>query len=274
MHTSITDKKNLNSGHGIPYLGFGTYQLRNHAAKEAILNALESGYRHIDTAAAYGNEKETGEALKESRIPRNEVFITTKLWNEDQGYKTTFDAFERSLDRLDLDYIDLYLIHWPVGGKRLQSWKAMEEIMHSGRCKSIGVCNFTERHLTELLKNCEIIPAVNQVEFNPFLFQEELLNYCNNQGISLEAYTPLSRGQKLDHPVIKEMSGRYHKTPAQIMIRWGIEHDLIVIPKSAHKKRIIENADVFDFSIVPQDMLKLNTLNEGFRVAWDPEFIQ
>ncbi len=274
MQITISDKRKLNNGVEIPYFGFGTYQLRNRAAKEAVLNALEAGYRHIDTAAAYGNEKEIGEALRESGIPRNEVFITTKLWNEDQGYDSALEAFNLSLDHLKLDTVDLYLIHWPVTLKRLESWKAMEKIAAGGRCRAIGVSNFTERHLDELLENCRIIPAVNQVEFNPFLYQKELYNYCEKKGIAIEAYTPLLRGHKLDHPVLKDLSGTYHKTTAQILLRWSLEHKLIVIPKSAHKSRIIENADIFDFSISPADMIKLDSLNEGYRVAWDPVSIK
>jgi methylglyoxal/glyoxal reductase len=274
MHLTITSKKKLNNGTEIPYFGFGTYQIRSSAAKEAVESALEAGYRHIDTASIYGNEKEVGEALKASGVPKEEVFITTKLWNEDQGYNTAFEAFQRSLDRLDIEYIDLYIIHWPVTGKRLESWRAMEEIVNNSRCRAIGVSNYTIKHLEELLENCKIKPAVNQVEFNPFLYQKDLLDYCISKDILLEAYTPLSRGQKLDHPVLRNLSGKYHKTPAQILLRWSLEHDLVVIPKSSQKKRINENASIFDFSIEPTDMVMLDSLNEGFRVAWDPSRIE
>jgi diketogulonate reductase-like aldo/keto reductase len=274
MQRTISDRIKLNNGTEIPYFGFGTYQIKGTAAKESVLTALEAGYRYIDTAAAYGNEKEVGEAVRESRLPRNEIFISTKLWNEDQGYDTAFEAFERSLDELGLKYIDLYLLHWPVTGMRLESWRALENIVKTDRCNAIGVCNFTIEHLGELLESVNIVPAVNQVEFNPFLFQKELLDYCKSKDIRLSAYTPLSRGRKLDHPILRDLSGKYRKTPAQILIRWAIEHELIVIPKSENKKRIFENADIFDFTITQIDMKKLDALNEGFRVAWDPSTIK
>jgi diketogulonate reductase-like aldo/keto reductase len=274
MQQTISDRTKLNNGTEIPFFGFGTYQIKGTSAKESVLTALEAGYRYIDTAAAYGNEKEVGEAVRESRLPRSEIFISTKLWNEDQGYNTAFEAFERSLDELGLSYIDLYLLHWPVTGMRLESWRALENIVKTDRCSAIGVCNFTVEHLGELLETANIIPAVNQVEFNPFLYQKELLDYCKAKDIRLCAYTPLSRGKKLDHPVLRDLSGKYHKTPAQILIRWAIEHELIVIPKSENKKRIFENADIFDFTITQIDMKKLDALNEGFRVAWDPSTIK
>jgi diketogulonate reductase-like aldo/keto reductase len=274
MQHTISGKIKLNNGTEIPLFGFGTYQIRGHAAKESVLSALEAGYRHIDTAAAYGNEKETGQAIKESGVSRNQIFVTTKLWNEDQGYDSAFEAFENSLESLDTNYIDLYLLHWPVTGKRIESWKALEKIAASGRCHAIGVSNFTIPHLEELLENCKITPAINQVEFNPFLYQKDLWDYCRTNNITLEAYTPLSRGKKLDHPVLRDLSGRYHKTPAQIILRWFIEHEIIVIPKSSNKKRIIENSQIFDFTISQQDMKKLDSLNEGFRVAWDPSTIK
>jgi methylglyoxal/glyoxal reductase len=274
MPSKISDSIKLNNSISIPYFGFGTYQIRGALAKEAVLCALETGYRHIDTAAAYGNEKEVGEAIKESRLPRDEVFVTTKLWNEDQGYDSVFNAFETSLNNLCLDYIDLYLIHWPVTGNRLKSWSALEKIVSTEKCRAIGVSNFTIKHLEELLKSARIVPAVNQVEFNPFLYQKELLDYCSSKNIALAAYTPLSRGKKLDHPLLRYLSGKYHKTSAQILLRWAIEHELIVIAKSENKSRIKENADIFNFSIDPKDITKLDALNEGFRIAWDPSSIQ
>jgi diketogulonate reductase-like aldo/keto reductase len=274
MQMNIADRIKLNNGKEIPYFAFGTYQIKGTAAKEAVLNALEAGYRHIDTAAAYDNEKEVGEGIRDCGIPRNEIFITTKLWNEDQGYDTAFEAFQQSLDNLGTGYIDLYLLHWPVSGRRLDSWKALEKIVSTNECHAIGVSNFTVEHLEELLDNSKTVPAVNQVEFNPFLYQKDLLEYCRSKDIVLSAYTPLSRAKKLDHPVLRDMSGRYYKTPAQILIRWALEHQLIVIPKSASRKRIFENADIFDFTISESDMKKLDSLNEGFRIAWDPSMIK
>jgi diketogulonate reductase-like aldo/keto reductase len=274
MQQNIADRIKLNNGTEIPYLGFGTYQIIGTAAKEAVLNALEAGYRLIDTAAIYNNEKEVGEAVRESGISREEIFVITKLWNEDQGYESAPAAFERSLDTLGLGYIDLYLLHWPVSTSRLDSWRALEKIVKTKKCRAIGISNYTIEHLEELLGACEIVPAVNQVEFNPFLYQKDLLDFCRSKGISLSAYTPLSRGRKLDHPVLRDLSGKYRKTPAQILIRWSLEHGLIVIPRSAKKVRIKENSDVFDFSISEEDMKQLDALHEGFRVAWDPGSIK
>jgi methylglyoxal/glyoxal reductase len=273
MPEKITDRKNLNNNTEIPYLGFGTYQIRGSAAKESVLHALEAGYRHIDTAAAYGNETEVGQAVRESGIRREDIFITTKLWNEDQGYDSALEAFERSNETLGLKYVDLYLLHWPVSERRLDSWKALEKILDGGKCRAIGVSNFTVRHLEELLEVSKVVPAVNQVEFNPFLYQKDLLDYCNSKGIALCAYTPLSRGKKLDHPLLRALSGSYRKTPAQILIRWALEHDIVVMPKSSTRKRITENSDVFDFTISPADMKTLDSINEGYRVAWDPSAI-
>ncbi len=271
MNTSIETKISLNNGVQMPVLGLGVYQSPpGRITENAVLTAFKTGYRHADTASVYGNEADVGRALKQSGLPREQVFVTTKLWNADQGYDSTISACEQSLKKLSLSYLDLYLIHWPVPRLRNESWKAMVELQRRGKARSIGVSNFTVDHLDELLETTDTIPAVNQVEFHPFLFQEELLDFCNQKGIRLEAYAPLTRGEKLDHPMVKQAAMRYSKTPAQVLIRWGLQHGLVVIPKSVREERIRENSNVFDFNISDADMKSLDSLNEDFRTCWDP----
>ena len=236
----------------------------------AIHSALEAGYRLIDTAAAYYNEREIGEAIKSSTVTREEIFITTKLDNSDHGYKSTFRAFEQSLSRLDTDYVDLYLIHWPISRRRNESWKAMEELLEKGKCKAIGVSNYMINHLEDLKKNSSVLPAVNQIEFNPFVFEREVKEYCQNLGVAVEAYTPIARGRKFKHQDIKRLSDKYGKTEAQVMLRWGIQHNVIVIPKSSSPERIKENADIFNFNISDEDMGVMNSLDEDLRYSPDP----
>lgn len=272
---NIFSKCRLNNGYEMPYFGLGVYKSApGRETIEAVSYALEIGYRLIDTAAVYGNEKEVGIAVKQSGIPRHEIFITTKLWNDDHGYESALRAFDESLKRLKLDYIDLYLIHWPVPKLRKESWKALEKIYSDGLCKAIGVSNYMIRHLEELKEYAEIIPAVNQVEFSPFLYQKELLEYCRTNKIEVEAYSPLARMKKKNNTVINRIAKKYNKTHAQILIRWCLEHKLIVIPKSSVKERIKENAEVFDFTLSQEDMRMLDGLNENFRVSWDPSEIE
>jgi diketogulonate reductase-like aldo/keto reductase len=268
---TIDSTAKLNNNIEIPRLGFGVYLAK--PGKEtfnAVTWALEAGYRHIDTARAYKNEADVGKAIKESNIKREDIFITTKLWNYDQGYDSALKAFDAGMDELGFDYVDLYLIHWPVEGKRRESWRALEKIYSDGRAKSIGVSNYTIKHLKEMDSYAGIKPAVNQVEFHPFLYQDDLHEYCKLKNVQLEAYSPLARAEKLDDPNINEVAQKYSKSPAQVMIRWSLQQDLVVIPKTVHKVRIHENADVFDFEISAEDMDRLNSLNEEFRIAWDP----
>jgi methylglyoxal/glyoxal reductase len=267
----IDDKVLLNNNTEIPYLGFGTYQLLpDSKATEAVLNSFEAGYRHIDTASVYNNESGVGEAVRTSGIPRSELFITTKVWNDEQGYDSTFKAFEKSLSKLKTDYIDMYLIHWPITGLRNETWKALTKIVHGKTCKGIGVSNFTIKHLKELFQTSDVMPAVNQVEFNPFLYQDDLLDFCRQNNIQLVAYTPIARNKKFNHPLLIELAANYSKTPAQIMLRWCLQHKLAVIPRSSNRERIFENADIFNFEISYEDMEKMNKLNEGLRSSGDP----
>ncbi|MEK6954323.1 MAG: aldo/keto reductase [Candidatus Micrarchaeota archaeon] len=259
----------LNSGFSLPTLGLGTYKSAPGSETEnAVKWALVAGYRLIDTAAYYGNEGSVGKAVRESSIPRHEIFITTKLWNSDHAIVEK--AFEGSLSLLNSGYIDLYLIHWPIVRVRVQTWKRMEKLIAGGKIKSIGVANFMIRHLEDLLANTEIIPAVNQVEFSPYVYNKELLDYCKKKGIQLQAYSPLTRGNKLSDEKLLALSKKYSKSPAQILLRWCIQHDVAVIPKSVHEGRIIENSQIFDFELSKQDMDLMDSWNEGFRVAPDP----
>ena len=261
----------LNNSVKMPALGLGVYQSEpGDETQNAILWALEAGYRHIDTAKRYDNEVDVGQALKRGGLPRQEIFVTTKLWNDDQGYDRTLAAFDASLKRLDLDFVDLYLVHWPVPGKRLDTWKAMTRILKEGRARAIGVSNYLERHLTELFDHSDVVPAVNQVEFSPFLYQKDLLDFCRRHDVQLEAYGPLTQGKRLDHPVVAAVAARQGRTSAQVLIRWALQHDLVVIPKSVRRVRINENAGVFDFTLSAQDMAELDSLNENFHTEWDP----
>ncbi len=272
-------KITLNNQTEIPVMGLGVYQSQEgDEVENAIEWALEAGYRMIDTAMIYGNEVGVGKAIKKSKLPREEIFVTTKLWNEDHGYESALKAIDASLERLDLKYVDLYLIHWPSASgdrtvsinKRAETWRAMEEIYRSGKAKAIGVSNYTISHLEEMKKYQNVHPTVNQVEFHPFLYQEELLNYCKKHDIVLEAYSPLIKGRKLEDERITAIAQKYNKTNAQVLIRWSIQHGCVPIPKSVHKGRIEQNISVFNFELEPEDMKKLDDLNENAHEAWNP----
>jgi diketogulonate reductase-like aldo/keto reductase len=265
----------LNDGNQMPWVGLGVYGIgQGKPCLRAVSHALSVGYRHIDTAAFYGNEEDVGSAVRKSGIAREEVFVVTKLWNSDQGYAPAIKACNESLAKLKLDYIDLYLIHWPEPGKRLDSWRALVELRKQGKCRSIGVSNYTIGHLEELIAYSDAhslaLPAVNQVEFSPFLFQRELLEFCRARGIQLEAYCPLTRGRKLGDPALRAVAGRHGKTPAQVLLRWALQHQVAVIPKSGQPARIDENAGLFDFTLDDRDMAELDALHAGFRACWDP----
>jgi diketogulonate reductase-like aldo/keto reductase len=270
----IDTKVKLNNGVEMPLFGLGTFQMRSgKETQQAVLAALEAGYRLIDTAQMYGNEEDVGIALKKSGIPREEIFITTKLWNSEHGYQKTLNACEESLEKLDLPYVDLYLIHWPVQGLRNETWKAMVTLLEGGKCRAIGVSNYMIRHLEELLAHSDTVPVVNQVEFSPYLYLSDLLEFCRTHKIQLEAYSPLTKGYKLNDQKLANVAKKYSKTPAQILIRWVLQKVVVVIPKSSHKERILENADVFDFEISPDDMKLLDSFNQNMRTSWDPTTI-
>jgi methylglyoxal/glyoxal reductase len=261
----------LRPGVEIPRVGLGVFRAGSGTpTQNAVKWALQAGYRHIDTAAVYGNEVDVGIAIRDSGVPRDQVFVTTKLWNADQGYDETRRAFDHSFEALGLPYIDLYLMHWPVPDRRLDSWRAMETLLEDGRCKAIGVSNFTEAHLEQLVANANVPPAVNQFELSPFLQQRELVHRCRELGIVVEAYSPLTRGQRLADRRLRMIADAVQRSPAQVLIRWAIQKDFVVLPKSATRERIEENAQVFDFRLSPELMARLDDLDENLRVAWDP----
>jgi methylglyoxal/glyoxal reductase len=269
MQLSLQSVGLLNNGVKIPRLGLGVYQAPpGESTLRAVKYALKIGYRHIDTAWLYGNEIDVGRAIRESCIEREEIFITTKVWNSDQGYQSTLEACDRSLKLLGLPYVDLYLIHWPVEGRGKDTWKAMIRLLNEGKTRAIGVSNFEVFHLQEIFQKFDVIPSVNQVEFHPFLFQEKLLEFCKNSNIQLEAYSPLTRGQRLNHHILVGLAKKYGKSSAQILIRWNLQHGLVVIPKSIHENRIRENIQVFDFQLEEADMKLLNSLNEDLHTIF------
>lgn len=274
--------KILANGVEMPVLGLGVYKSESGAETEnAVKWALEAGYRLFDTASRYGNEESVGKALTEYGLMREEYFVTTKLWNADQGFENTLKAIDVSLQKLGMSYVDLYLIHWPSASedeyesvnKREETWRAMEEILASGKARAIGVSNYTLNHLEEMKGYATTMPTVNQIEFHPFLYQAPLLEYCLKNNIALEAYSPLAKNLKMDNTLLDRLALKYNKTKAQIMLRWGLQHGAVVIPKSVHKNRIEENAKIFDFELSVDDINALNNLNEGLHLGWDPSRI-
>lgn len=259
----------LNSGATIPQVGLGVWQSSG-KTKSAVTAALAAGYRHVDTAAVYGNEAQVGMAIAESGIARQELFVTSKLWNKDQGYDAALRAFDASLSRLKLEYLDLFLIHWPVAGLRLESWRALEKLYADKRARSIGVSNFLAPHLRELKDAARVLPAANQIELTPFLQRTDTVALCQELGIALEAYSPLTRGQRLGHPTLVEQALRFGKSPAQVLLRWGLQKGFVVLPKSVTPARIAENATLFDFSLDVTAMRQLDGLEEGLVTGWDP----
>lgn len=272
MTRSIQSTVTLNNGVKMPIFGFGVFKVEGgKEVYDAVTEALKVGYRSIDTAAYYDNEEGVGKAIRDSNIPREEIFVTTKLWNTDHGYEETLKAFEESRKKLGLDYVDLYLIHWPVPEKFKESWRAFETLYERGKVRAIGVSNFKIHHLEELLKDAKVVPAVNQVELHPLLTQVELREYCKEKGIQVEAWSPLMKGRRFDHPVLVELSEKYGKTPAQIVLRWHLQNEIVIIPKSVTPSRIAENADIFDFQLSEEDVEKIDSLNEDYRFGPDPD---
>jgi len=258
--------KKLNNGVEIPYLGLGVFQIKEgNETANAVHWAIEAGYRHIDTAALYGNEKSAGTGIRNSGIDRKKLFVTTKLWKDDMLRGSQMKAFEKSLKLLQMDYVDLYLIHWPVAGKSMESWKVLEEIYKSGKARAIGVSNFMEKHIDALLHEAKIVPAVNQVECHPHLSQQPLVDYCKKHGIVFEAWSPLggTGGNLLDDPVLKKIADKHGKSAAQVTLRWELQRDIITIPKSIHQARIVANTDIYGFELSADEMKAIDALDKN-----------
>jgi diketogulonate reductase-like aldo/keto reductase len=272
MPTSLKDTTTLHNGVKMPWVGLGVFKVTDgDEVIQSVKAAIKSGYTSIDTAAIYKNEEGVGQAIKESGVPRGELFITSKLWNSEQGYESTLKAFETSMEKLGLDYLDLYLIHWPGKDKYKETWKAFEKLYKEGRIRAIGVSNFQIHHLEDLIASAEIKPMVNQVEFHPHLTQKELKAYCEKEGIQLEAWSPLKQGQLLNEPVLQEIAEKYNKSVAQVILRWDIQQGVVTIPKSVKEHRIIENADIFDFELTAEEMERIDGLNQDSRAGSHPD---
>lgn len=272
MPTNLKSTTVLHNGVEMPWFGLGVFKVQEGSEViDSVKAAIKNGYISIDTAAVYKNEEGVGQAIKESEVPREELFITTKVWNADQGYESTLKAFETSMEKLGLDYLDLYLIHWPVKGKYVETWKALEKLYKDGRVRAIGVSNFHVHHLQDILEIAEIKPMVNQVEYHPHLTQKELHEFCKKEGIQLEAWSPLKQGELLTEPTIVEIAEKHQKSSAQIILRWDLQNEVVTIPKSIKEHRIIENADIFDFELTAEEMETINGLNKNERIGPDPD---
>ncbi|MDX1285800.1 MAG: aldo/keto reductase, partial [Draconibacterium sp.] len=264
---NISSTTTLNNGVKMPWLGLGVFRSEEGTEVEnAVKVALANGYRSIDTAAIYQNERGVGKAILESKVAREDIFLTSKVWNSEQGYHSTIAAFDESLEKLQTEYLNLYLIHWPKGQRSIETWKALEELYQKGKIRAIGISNFLVHHLEDFLPECKIVPAVNQVEFHPELIQPELLKYCQEKGIQLEAWAPIMKGKVNEVPVILEIAEKYGKTPVQVVLRWDIQKGVVTIPKSVKPERIIANADIFDFELSDEDIAKIDTLDKNGRI--------
>lgn len=260
---TLTDTYVMNNGVKIPCIGYGTFQIPNNDTERAVEDALKAGYRHIDTAYFYGNERGVGEAVRKSGIPREQIFVTSKVWNADRGYDTTKAEFEKTMENLGLEYLDLYLIHWPANrnqfgdeAKRInaETWRAMEELYREGRIRAIGLSNFMPHHIEELLETATIKPMVDQIEFHPGWAQLEVSEYCHKNGIIVEAWSPFGRKDVLGNETLKNIAEKYGKNTAQICVRWAMQHNILPLPRTINRERMVENVDVFDFVIDEQDM--------------------
>ncbi|MDC6362039.1 MULTISPECIES: aldo/keto reductase [Flavobacteriaceae] len=270
--TDLQGSFTLHNGVQMPYFGLGVYLSKDGGEViNAVKDALNHGYRHVDTASIYNNEEGVGIGIKESDVPRKDVFLVSKVWNTDQGYDSTLKAFEASLKRLDTDYLDLYLIHWPKGELSKETWKALERLYKEKRIRAIGVSNFLQHHLEDLLISAEIVPMVNQMEFHPYLVQQDLVDFCHARGIQYEAWSPMMQGNIFDLEIMKDLASKYNKTVAQIVLRWDLQKGVVTIPKSSKKERIISNAAIFDFELSPEDMQRLDALDRGKRFGPDPD---
>ncbi|MFS0876294.1 aldo/keto reductase [Solibacillus isronensis] len=275
MITSLQDTIKLNNEVKMPAMGLGVFQVENDTTAEIVKNAIELGYRSIDTAAIYGNEAGVGEGIKlaldSTGLNREDLFITSKVWNAGLNYEETVSAYEESLEKLGLDYLDLYLIHWPGKNKFAESWSALEDLYIEGKIRAIGVCNFNISHLQDLMKNARVTPVINQVEFHPRLQQQSLRAFCKEHNIQLEAWAPLMQGGLLEDPTIAKIAEKYEKSNSQVILRWDIQSGVITIPKSVRKERMAQNADIFDFSLTDEEMQIINAMNLDKRVGPDPE---
>lgn len=269
---NVQDTTTLYNGVKMPWLGFGVFKVKDgEEVVEAVKTAIQAGYRSIDTAKAYNNETGVAQGIRESGVAREDLFITTKVWNSDQGYESTLAAFEASMERLELEYLDLYLIHWPVKGKYKDTWRALEKLHREGRIRAIGVSNFQIHHLEDLMTDATIKPAVNQVELHPLLIQSELRDYCSKHQIQIEAWSPLGQGNLLEHPLLQDIAAKYGKSPAQVILRWDLHNGIVTIPKSVTPQRIRENADLYDFELTADEIEQINGLNENKRFGSDPD---
>ena len=271
LSNQMNNSTKLNNGMTMPLLGLGVYDMYKADAERAVEDALAIGYRLIDTASMYENEIEIGNAIKNTGLDRKEIFLTTKLNNTDHGYDQALKAFDDSLKKLDQDYVDLYLIHWPIKEGRAASWKALEKLYEDKRVKAIGVANYNIALLEELKSTANIVPAVNQIEFSPWLFQEDLLNYCKTAGIQVQSYSPITRGLKFSDERLVLLCNKYNKTPAQIVLNWHLQHGISTIPKSSKKERLVENFDATSFTLSNEDVKIMNGFNENFRICDDPQ---
>ena len=270
--TDLQGTFELNNGVQMPYFGLGVYLSKDgNEVIQAIDDALQHGYRHIDTASIYKNERGVGEAIKQSSVNREDLFVVSKVWNSDQGFESTLKAYDDSLKRLDLDYLDLYLIHWPKEGLYKDTWKALEKIYSEKRVKAIGVSNFLQHHLEDVMMDSEVVPMVNQMEFHPYLVQQDLLDFCKNKGIQYEAWSPMMQGHIFKMDEFKQLAEKYGKTIAQIVLRWDLQKGVVTIPKSVKKERIISNAQIFDFELEESDMQLLDAMDQGKRFGPDPD---
>ena len=272
MTKSLQGTVTLHNGVKMPYFGLGVYKIEDgNDVINSVKTALEVGYRSIDTAALYENEEGVGQAIKDSGIPREEIFVTTKVWNTDHGYENTLKAFDKSIAKLGLEYVDLYLIHWPGKDKFVDTWRALEKLYREGLVRAIGVSNFKPHHLQTLMEKSEEKPVINQVELHPYFQQKELREFCKEHDIVVEAWSPLARGQVLDDPVLNKIGKKYGKSPAQVTLRWHLQSDIVVIPKSVTPSRIKENADIFDFELTDEEMGQINQIDKNTRFFKDPD---
>ncbi|WP_157257094.1 aldo/keto reductase [Paenibacillus sp. Soil750] len=276
MNNNLQAETTLHNGVTMPWLGLGVFKVEDGPeVVQAVKAAIKIGYRSIDTAAIYGNESSVGQGIREGMaehgLTRDQLFVTSKVWNADLGYESTIAAYEASLEKLGLDYLDLYLIHWPVQGKYVEAWRALETLYQEGRVKAIGVSNFQIHHLEDVMGTGTIKPMVNQVELHPLLAQTDIHDFCKEHGIQLEAWSPLMQGQLLDNPTVKSLAERHGKSIAQVILRWDLQRGIVTIPKSTKEHRILENGSIFDFELTNEDMAAINSMNQNLRVGPDPD---